>query len=252
MASNGNNELLINLECLERERGIDRETLLSLIEESLLSAAHKAVRATRDVQVKIDRKTGNIQCFAHLFVVDVVRNPEEEIALKTAMTRYPNAQCGDEIEWEVTPENFGRIAAQTAKQVIIQRLRQLEKRNICDAYREQLNTLITGEVRRIEHGDVIISFGSAEGAMRRSDGIPGEDYEPGDMICALLIEINSDKPGPSLYVSRANTDFVTRLFEREVSEIADGSVQIKAVSREAGYRSKIAVFSPDPRADLPH
>ncbi len=249
MASKEKNELLDNLECLERERNIDRETLLSLIEESLMSAAHKAVQATRDVQVKIDRKTGKIQCFAHLFVVETVQNPEEEISLKTAQTRNPDAQLGDEVEWEVTPENFGRIAAQTAKQVIIQRLRQLEKKNICEAYRDQLFQLVTGEVRRVEHGDLIINFGSAEGAMRRSDAIPGEDYEPGDMITALLIEINSDKPGPSLYVSRAHTDFVARLFEREVSEIADKSVEVKAISREAGYRSKIAVFSPDPRVD---
>ena len=244
-----NNDFLVNLESLERERGIDHETLIALVEESLESAARKAVCATRDLHVQIDRKTGAIQCLAKLFVVDIVEHPEEEIAISAARVKYPEVRCGDEIEWEVTPENFGRIAAQTAKQVIMQRLRQVEKRNICDVFKDQLMQLVNGEVRRVERGEVILSIGTAEGMMRHSDRIPGEDYEPGDLITALLVEINADKPGPSLYVSRSHPEFVARLFEREVSEISEGLVQIKAVSREAGYRSKIAVSSKEPRVD---
>lgn len=244
-----NNDFLDKLESLASERGIERETLIALVEEALASAARKAVCATRDLRVEIDRKTGAIQCLAKLFVVDLVEHPEEEISLHDARAKLPEVHCGDEIEWEVTPADFGRIAAQTARQVIMQRLRQVEKRNICDIYKDQLMQLLNGEVRRIERGEVIISFGTAEGLMRHSDRIPGEDYEPGDLITALLVEINADKPGPSLYVSRSHPEFVSRLFEREVSEIAEGLVEIKGVSREAGYRSKIAVASKEPRVD---
>ncbi len=310
---NDNSDLISSLEYLCRERGIDRETLLSLVEESLLSAARKAMSKTRDVTVHIDRKTGAIKCWAKLFVVNVVENPEEEIsledvrngcpkhkdnprsvctcgrvcpkapaardaktgkaaapALKAAATehacdddkrcpveeRYCEAQCGDEITWEVTPKDFGRIAAQTAKQVIMQRLRQVEKHNICEMFQEQLHQLVTGVVKRVDHGEVLVGFSApdgsgsmAEGAIRREDRIPGEEYEEGDMITALLTEINADKPGPSLYVSRSHPDLVTRLFEREVSEIAEKLVEIKAVAREPGFRSKIAVASTEQRVD---
>ncbi|MGI6356558.1 MAG: transcription termination/antitermination protein NusA [Lentisphaerae bacterium] len=304
---NINSDLLNTLDDLSRTRGIDRETLLTLVEESLLSAARKAMSKTREVTVHIDRKTGAIKCLAKLFVVHVVENPEEEISLddvrnacpkrkssqrsgcvcgrrtcpkaptsakdaksgKTTQTpkadddkrcpveeRYCEAQPGDEITWEVTPKDFGRIAAQTAKQVIMQRLRQVEKHNICEMFQEQLNQLVTGIVKRVDYGEVQVSFSApdgsgsmAEGAIRREDRIPGEDYDEGDMITALLTEINADKPGPSLYVSRSHPDLVTRLFEREVSEIAEKLVEIKAVAREPGFRSKIAVASTEQRVD---
>ncbi|MBP5672778.1 MAG: transcription termination factor NusA [Victivallales bacterium] len=249
-----NNELINSLDQLERERGIDRETLLEAIEESLQAAARRAVCASREVSVKIDRKTGVIHCCAKLLIVEKVEHPEDEIALKKVQEKYPErnyttANLGEEIEWEVKSEEFGRIAAQNAKQIIVQKLRQVEKKNICESYKDQLNTLITGEVRRIDRNEIDIMFDQAEGAMRYSDKIPGEEYEVGDMVVALLTEINSDKPGPTLYVSRACTEFVVKLFEREVSEIAEGLVQIKAVSREAGYRTKIAVASNDPKVD---
>ncbi len=311
---NDNSDLLNTLDDLCRTRSIDRETLLVLIEESLLSAARKAMSKTRDVTVHIDRKTGAIKCWAKLFVVNVVENPEEEISLddvrngcpkrkgsqragcvcgrrtcpkapaakdaKSGKTtaqalkaddakhasdddkrcpveeRYCEAQPGDEISWEVTPKDFGRIAAQNAKQVIMQRLRQVEKYNICEMFQEQLNQLVTGIVKRVDYGEVLVSFSApdgsgnmAEGAIRREDRIPGEEYDEGDMITALLTEINADKPGPSLYVSRSHPDLVTRLFEREVSEIAEKLVEIKAVAREPGFRSKIAVASTEQRVD---
>lgn len=244
-----NKELLDSLSFLEHERGIDRESLLSLLEESLMTAAKKATRYTREVSVKIDRTTCDYKCIAKLFVADPVTNPDEEISLEEAVKRYPDAVVGSEVEWEVTPDNFGRIAAQTAKQVIFQRLRQAEKRNICDMYTDQLMQLINGEVRRLDREGVVISFGAAEGLLRREDRIPGENFEVGDLVTALLVEINSDKPGPSLYVSRSHPDFVTRLFEREVTEISDNLVTIKSVAREAGYRSKIAVASSEERID---
>lgn len=244
-----NSDFLVVLEYLEHERGIDRDALIALVEESLTAAAAKSANATRDVRVRIDRITGDIQAWAKLIVVGEIENPHDEILLNEAKKRYPDVEVGEEIEWEVTPEDFGRIAAQTAKQAIMHRLRQAEKRNICEDYEDQLNHLITGVVRRLEHGDVFVDFGRAEGVLRHNDRIPGEDYMPGEHLTALLAEINSDRPGPSLFVSRSHPEMVRRLFEREVSEIAEGLVQIKAVAREAGYRTKIAVHSPEPRVD---
>ncbi len=244
-----NNEFIAVLEYLEHERGIDRETLIALVEESLSAAARKSVRYSRDVRVHIDRESGDIKAWAKVTVVPTVKKRDEEISLLQAHSRMPEAQVGDEVEWEVTPANFGRIAAQTAKQAITYRLRQAEKERICETFQDQLNLLVTGIVRRVERGDVFIDFARAEGVMRYTDRIPGEDYRPGDALTALLVEINSERPGPSLYVSRSNPDLVRRLFEREVTEIAESLVEIKGVAREAGYRTKIAVASTDSRVD---
>jgi len=244
-----NSDFLVVLEYLEHERGIERETLIVLVEESLTAAATKSANATNEVRVRIDRITGDIQAWAKLTVVEEIDNPHEQLLFAEAKKRYPDVEVGEQIEWEVTPEDFGRIAAQTAKQAIMHRLRQAEKQNICEDFKDQLNQLITGVVRRLEHGDVYVDFSRAEGVLRHSDRIPGEDYMPGEHITALLVEINADHPGPSLYISRSHPDVVHRLFEREVSEIAEGLVQVKGVAREAGYRTKIAVHSPEPRVD---
>ncbi|MBN2449748.1 MAG: transcription termination/antitermination protein NusA [Lentisphaeria bacterium] len=244
-----NSELMVVLEYLEHERGIDRETLIELVEESLTAAARRSVQTGDEVRVGIDRRTGDIQAWARRRVVVEVTLPEEELSLEDARLHKPDAQIGDEFEIEVTPEDFGRIAAQTAKQAIMYRLRQAEKKGICEDFQEQLHQLITGVVRRVERGDVYIDFSRAEGVLRYPERIPGEDYQPGDHITAMLTEINADRPGPSLYVSRAHPDMVKRLFEREVTEISEGLVTIEAVAREAGYRTKVAVSSSDPRID---
>ncbi|NLZ60374.1 MAG: transcription termination/antitermination protein NusA [Lentisphaerae bacterium] len=243
------NNLLAALDYLEHERGIDRESLIELIAESLRSAARKAIRQTRELVVKFDEKDALFRCWAKLFVVEQVEDPGSEIELEKARQKFPAAAVGEEIEWEVTPQNFGRIAAQAARQVISQGLRQAEKRNICELYRDQLNQLLNGVVRPIERNEIIIDFGQAEGAMRFQDKLPGEEYQQGDHLTALLVEINDSNPGPSLYVSRNHPDFVVKLFEREVNEISEGLVEIKAVAREAGYRSKIAVHSSEARID---
>ncbi|NMA42292.1 MAG: transcription termination/antitermination protein NusA [Oligosphaeraceae bacterium] len=241
--------LLAALDYLEHERGIDRETLIELIAESLRSAARKAIRQTRELVVKFDEKDALFRCWAKLFVAEKVEDPGSEIELEKARQKFPGVAIGDEIEWEVTPKNFGRIAAQAARQVISQGLRQAEKRNICELYRDQLNQLLNGVVKQIDRNEIIIDFGQAEGAMRFQDKIPGEEYHRGDHLTALLIEINDSHSGPSLYVSRNHPDFVVKLFEREVSEISEGLVEIKAIAREAGYRSKIAVHANEARVD---
>ena len=246
---NDRNELLAALDYLEHERGIDRVTLIDLISESLRSAARKAVQQTRELVVRFDDKTAQFKCWAKLTVQEEVADSAEEISLKDARRKFPEAKCGKEIEWEVTPKNFGRIAAQAAKQVINQRLRHSENRNICESFKDQLYQLLNGVVRHIDRNEIIIDFGQAEGALRFQDKIPGEEYQQGDHVTAMLIEINAENPGPSLYVSRNHPDFVLRLFEREVTEIADGIVEVKGVAREAGYRSKIAVYTNQPRID---
>ena len=244
-----NSELMTVLEYLEHERGIDRETLIGVVEEALVTAARKAVGHLNDLRVRIDRETGDIKAWAKMTVVDRVRLHDSEIALHKARKQHPDVQLGNEIEWEVTTANFGRIAAQVAKQSIMHRLRQEEKAHICEEYQDQLMQLVAGVVRRVERGDVYVDFSRAEGVVRYSQRMPGEDYQPGDHITALLVEINADRPGPSLYVSRAHPDLIRRLFEREVTEIAEGLVEIRIVAREAGYRTKIAVTSRDSRVD---
>lgn len=237
------------LKGLGQNRGIDSDTLIELIEESLKSASRKSINNSRDVDVKFNREKREFECWAHLTAVSEVTDPVTQISLDEARKRFPNVKEGEQIDWEEHPENFGRIAAQTAKQVIFQRIRQIEKQKVCDSFRDQLNQLVSGVVRKIEHGETIIDFGSSEGVMRTKDRIPGEEYEPGDPITALLIEINADHPGPSLYVSRSAPEFVLRLFEREVTEISEGIVQVKGVSREPGYRTKIAVMTTEQRID---
>lgn len=244
-----NTELISVLEYLENERGINRETLLTLVEESLVSAARRAVESAEDVQVSIDRITGDIQAFARKTVVEEVEDSTLEMTPDEAVKHDSEAQVGQQINYEVTPANFGRIAAQTAKQVIMHRLRQAEKEQVCEEFADMEGQLVTGMVRRVERGDIFVDFNRAEGIMRYRERIPGEDYQPGDHITALLIEVNSEHAGPPLIVSRAAPDFVVRLFEREVTEITDGVVEIKGVAREPGYRTKIAVHSDDERVD---
>ncbi|MFA4945629.1 MAG: transcription termination factor NusA [Lentisphaeria bacterium] len=244
-----NNEMLAMLEYLESERGLSRETLVALIEEAIVASARKALGTERELHVKINPKSGDIAASTRKTVVEQVANADEQVPLKDALRRFPDAKPGDEVEWEIPPSLLGRIVAQTAKQAIMQRLRQAEKLQIADEFREKIGTLLTGIVRKIERGDVYIDFQRTEGIMRHGDRIPGEDYAPGDHIAALLTGVNADKPGPCLEVSRSHPDFVRALFEREVSEISEGLVTIRAIAREPGYRTKMAVEGSDPRVD---
>lgn len=259
-----NKDLLDYLDNVAHEHGIDRETLISHLEEAVTKAAEKAVARNRCISVSFDRSTCEFKCKAKLFVREYVTILSDEISLKEAKSVYPDVKIGDEIVWDINTTEFGRIAAMTAKQIFSQKTRQTEKKNVCELFRNQLNQLITGEVKKIDRDGITIGFQSfvdapnagmnsnaciVEGLLRREDKIPGENLIPGNVVTALLTEINSDKPGASLIVSRAHADFVARLFEREVTEIADNLVTIKGVARDAGNRSKIAVASNEPRID---
>ena len=242
------NELLTILEYIEQERGISRDNLIKALESAILTASRKSIHPASDLTVKIDPRTGQIKAWAKLEVV--ASNPNsDQLIVDRAKQRFPDVKIGDTVDWEVTPRNFGRIAAQTARQAIVQQLRRAEKENVQEEFADRVGQIINGTVRRFEGGSIIIDFQKAEGIMPAKEKVRDEQYMPGDRINVLLQKVDINSAGPSLIVSRASSDFVVKLFEREVSEMHDGIVKIVACVREPGRRTKIAVTSSDPRVD---
>jgi N utilization substance protein A len=244
-----NNELLAVLEYMERERGIERETLIEAVETALLSASKKSVGPARELRIEIDRQTLDIRALARVQVVDHVKNTHDEISLSKAHRIKPNAEIGDFIEIEVTPKNFGRIAAQTAKQAILHRIRQAEKERVYEEYKDRPGDIVSGTVRRFDRSDVIVDLGRAEAVMPARERVPTEEYQVGERLRAYILRVDNNTQGPEIVLSRSHPDFLRRLFELEVSEIADNTVEIKGIAREAGFRSKIAVVSHDAKVD---
>src|SRR5438034_1864144 len=244
-----NAEFIAMLDYLERERGIKREILLEAVSNALLSASKKSVGASRDLRIDINPKSGEIRALANLVVVDQVTNSQDEIDLSTARKIKPDVNIGDTVEVEVTPEGFGRIAAQTARQAILQRIRQAEKEMIYDEFKDRAGEIVSGTVRRFERSDVIVDLGKFEAVMPARERVATEDYNIGDRIRAYVVAVENGPRGPEIIISRSHPNFVRRLFELEVSEIADRTVEIRGIAREAGYRTKIAVFSANEKVD---
>ncbi|MBA3962406.1 MAG: transcription termination/antitermination protein NusA [Chthoniobacterales bacterium] len=244
-----NAEFIAMLDYLERERGIKREILIEAVSNALLSASKKSVSASRDLHIEIDPKTGEIRALANLLVVDRVTNPADEISLDKARRTKADAAVGEEMEVEVTPKNFGRIAAQTAKQAMMQRIRQVEKEMIYEEFKDRAGEIVSGTVRRFDRSDVILDLGKFEAIMPQRERVVVEDYNIGDRLRAYVVAVENGIRGPEIIISRSHPNFVRRLFELEVSEIADGTVEIRGIAREAGYRTKIAVFSDNPKVD---
>lgn len=245
-----NSELSAVVEYMERERGVDRETIIGAIESALQNAASKNVADAEDLRVEISRETLDIKAFARKKVVIAVNNRYNEVSLAEARRTNPSAQLDEVVEIESTPRNFGRIAAQTAKQTILQRIRQAEKSRIFDDYKNRTGEIVTGTVRRFERSTVVIELDhGAEGVMPSKERVPTEEYEVGERIRAYIASIKDRESGPEILLSRSHPDFVRRLFELEVSEIADGTMEIRGIAREAGCRSKVAVISHDERVD---
>jgi len=242
-------EILSVLEYMEKEKGISRPDMIEAISSAIASAAQKGVSAGQDIRVEINPKTGALKAWSLLQVVDSVSDASLEIHIEKARQQKPDAQIGDTIEKEVDPAYLGRIAAQTARQAIMQRIRQFEKDRIYDDYKDTVGDIVTGTVRRRERGDLIIDLGKAEAILPPRERVPGEDYAPGESIRCLLLKIEQTNRGPDIILSRSNINFVRRLFELEVTEIADGTVSIEAMAREPGYRTKIAVNSSGPKVD---
>jgi len=244
-----NAEFIAMLEHLERERGIKRDVLIEAVETALVSAAKKAVEAGRELRVEIDRKSGNIKAFAKLVVVERVQNKHDEVSIAAARKIKPDVQLGEEVDIEVTPKDLGRIAAQTAKQAIMQRLRAAERDIILDEYRDRAGEIVNGTVRRFERSDVIVDLGKAEAILPNRERVSTEDYAIGDRIRAYVVAVENGARGPQIILSRSHPNFVRRLFETEVNEIADRTVEIKGIAREPGYRTKVAVHSANEKVD---
>jgi N utilization substance protein A len=244
-----NGELTAALDYLEKERGIDRELIVQSMEAAIVAAAKKGGMAGRDLRVQIDRTTGDIKAWSKQLVVEVVRDRYTEITQSRARLYKADAQLGEEIEVEIDPKYLGRIAAQTVKQLMMQRIRQCERDNLFMEYKDRVNDIVSGTVRRFERGDVVVDLGKCEAVMPNKERVPTEEYNVGDRVRALLLNVENEQGGLSMILSRAHPDFVKRLFALEVSEIGDNTVEIKAIAREAGFRTKIAVHSSDEKVD---
>ncbi len=242
-------EILSVLEYMEKEKGIPRADMIATITTALKSAAQKGINSGQELKIEINAKTAQLQAWVQLKVVDSISNPKTEIHIEKAQALKPGAVLGEIIERPIDPASLGRIAAQTARQAVMQRVRQFEKERIYDDFKDQVGNIVTGTVRRKERGDIYIDLGKAEALLRHKEQVPGEDYQPGDRIRCLLLEIENSPRGPEIILTRGSPKFVRRLFEVEVAEIADGTVRIESFAREPGYRTKIAVVTTDPKVD---
>jgi len=234
---------------MEKEKGIGRADMISTITNALKTAAQKGVNSGQELKIDIDEKSGKMTAWTLLKVVDSMSDPKTEISLQRAQVIKPDVLLGEFVEKEIDPSSLGRIAAQTARQAVMQRLRQFEKDRIYDDFKDQVGDVVTGTVRRRERNDLYVDLGKAEAVMSAREQVPGEEYQPGERIRCLLLSIDSTPRGPEIILSRSSPKFVRRLFELEVTEIADGTVKIEAFAREPGYRTKIAVTSADPKVD---
>jgi N utilization substance protein A len=244
-----NAEFIAVLEFWEREKGISKETLINAVEEALVSAAKKAVGAARDLRCTIDPKSGDIKAWAKLIVAETVISKHDEIGVAAARKIKADAQIGDEVEVEVTPKNFGRIAAQYAKQSLLMHVRKAEKALIYDEFKDRTGDIVSGVVRRFERSDVVIDLGRYEAMLPNRERVPTEEYSPGERIRCYVKAVENTNYGPEIILSRATPDFVRKLFSLEVSEIANGTVEIRSIAREPGYRTKLAVYSTDDKVD---
>lgn len=244
-----NAEFIAMIEYLEKEKGIKRDVLIEAVQSALLSAAKKSVEAGRNLEVVMDPKTGEIKARAQLIAVEKVNNRHDEIALSKAKAVKADAKLGDEIWVDVTPKDLGRIGAQTARQAIMQRIRQAEKQMIYDEFRDRAGEIVSGIVRRFERQDVMIDLGKFEAVMPNRERVQTEDYAIGDRVRAYVVAVENTARGPEIILSRSHPNFVRRLFETEVAEIGDRTVEIKAIAREAGHRTKVAVFSANEKVD---
>lgn len=243
-------ELKALFDYYEKEKGIDRVKMVEALSQALLAASKRSIGPARELRIDIDPDKGSIKAWAKLIAVEKVTNPFEEIVIGTAKRLKKDAELGDEIELEVTPKNMGRIAAQTAKQTMLQRLRMAEKENLYDEFKDRTGDVVSGVVRRFDKNDVIVDLGKFEGVMTAKERVATEDYNPGDRMRFYVKAVEKDSSrGPEIILSRAHPNFVRRLFEFEVSEIADRTVEIASIAREAGYRTKVAVNSSDDKVD---
>lgn len=242
-------ELLDALTLLEKEKGISRDVLIDAIEAALVSAYRRNFNQAQNVRIDMNLHTGSIRVFARKEVVEEVFDPRLEISIDEAKTINPNYQIEDVVELEVTPKNFGRIAAQTAKQVVTQRVREAERGIIYSEFIDREEDIMTGIVQRLDSKFIYVSLGKVEALLPVNEQMANERYKPHDRIKVFITKVEKTTKGPQIFVSRTHPGLLKRLFEIEVPEIYDGTVEIKSVAREAGDRSKISVHSDNPEVD---
>ena len=245
-------ELIEALEAIEKEKQISKDIILEAIENSLVAACKNQFESKADnIRVSINRDTGEIKVFADYEVVedDLVEDPTAQIGLTEATLKYGKVELGDTVSTEVIPKNFGRIAAQKAKQVVVQKIREEERKVLYTQYLEKEREVITGIVQRYSGNNVCINLGKVDAILMESEQVHGEHFKPTEHIKLYVVEVKDTTKGPRITVSRTHPEFVKRLFEEEVTELQDGIVEIKSIAREAGSRTKIAVYTEDPNVD---
>lgn len=242
-------EFINALNQIEKEKGIDKEVIFEAIETSLVSACKKNFGTSQNIKVVINRETGDVSCYAQKEVVEEVEDKMLQISLEDARNINPYFIIGDIIDIEVTPKNFGRISAQTAKQVVVQKFREAEREILYNQYITKEKDIMTGIVQRRERKNVIVQLGKIDAILTPNEQIPFEEYNFMDRIKVYVLEVKQSTKGPQIYVSRTHPELVKRLFEQEVPEVYDGTVEIKSIAREAGSRTKIAVYTKDKNVD---
>lgn len=244
-----NADFIEALNALEKERGIKKDVLLSAVEKALISAYKRNYNSTGNVRAEVDSDTGETRIYASKTVVETVETPIIEMSVAEARKINPLYEVGDVLEVEAKTKDFGRIAAQTAKQVIVQNIREAERGNIYEEYVEKENEVLTAIVQHVEKGNAYVELGKTDGILTANEMIPNETYENNARIKVYVLEVRKENKGPQVVVSRTHPGLVKRLFELEVPEIQTGVVQIKSIAREAGFRTKVSVFSSDPQVD---
>ena len=245
-----NKQLIVAIQELEKEKGIKKDYLLDSIESALLTAYKRNYNSQENVKVVVDRETGASHLYSVKEVVEHAENPILQISLEEARKLYKEAQIGGTVDVELVPKNFGRIAAQTAKQVIIQKLREAEREIIYSEYSERKGEIVSGIIQKADQNIVVMDLGKVEGVMPAKEQIPTEKYHVNDKIKGYILDVEKGAKGvPQVVISRACPEFVKKLFEFEIPEIYEGVIEIKAVSRDAGSRSKVAVYSPNENID---
>jgi len=244
-----NADFLAVLEFWEREKGISKDILVAAVQEALVAAAKKAIGPARELRCAIDPKTGDIRAFAKLLVSERVLSKHDQISVFDARRLKPDAIVGEELEVEVTPTGFGRIASQYAKQSLMQHIRRAEKQLIFTEFKDRVGDIISGVVRRFERSDVHVDLGKYEALLPNRERVPTEEYQVGERIRCFVKAVENGPHGPEIILSRADPQFVIKLFQLEVSEISDGTIEIKGIAREPGFRTKLAVYTRDEKVD---
>ena len=244
-----NKEFLTALDLLEKEKGIQKEIIIEAMENALVTAYKKDYNTPCEVVAKVSSETGDARVYLKKEVVEEIENPETQIDLKSAKDISKSAEIGGEILIDVTPKTFGRIAAQNARGIVVQKIREVERGMTVSEFTEKTGTLVTGTVERIEKGNVMVSLGRTEAVLSPQEQIPTETYQHGDKIKIYVVQVKIIGKAPQIIISRSHPNLIRCLFEQEIPEIANGTIEIKSIAREAGARTKIAVLSHDPNVE---